>query len=146
MKYSIVRMMVIVAVLFAFVGAVSADGRMNSAPENNMGGDSLFCYKGDGCELLNKHGVSLGKWSQDDIDAAIALSRETDSNVEVSPEGGFIASYGMSRLFIVFDGEGTFAGDLRYVENSLKLIGHDEYDKWVEFTFKIQGSGAYYNP
>ncbi len=146
MKHNLVRVMVIVAVLFAFVGAVSADGRMNPSPDNNMGGDSMFCYKGKGCELLNKRGVSLGKWSQADIDAAIATSRETDSNVEVAPEGGIIASYGMSRLFIVFDGEGTFPGDLRYVENSLKLIGYDEYNKWVEFTFKIQGSGAYYNP
>lgn len=146
MKRNIVRIMIVVAVLFAFVGAVSADGRMNPAPDNNMGGDSLFCYQGDGCELLNKRGESLGVWSQDAIDAAIATSRETDSNVEVAPEGGIIASYGMARLFIVFDGEGTFPGDLRYVENSLKLVGYDEYNKWVEFTFKIQKSGAYYNP
>ncbi len=128
----VVQTLVVMMVMLAVVGVVSADTRINPAA-NHIGGDTLFCGA-RGCELLNLHGVSLGLWPQADIDAAIAASDASGDNSQVA--GEVQGTYGAVQLYVVFIGADTN-------EKQLCLYGHDEYNKENNFCFKRQASGDY---
>lgn len=127
------RVLVVLVVLLAVVGTVAADGRINSG-SFHLGGDTLFCYQGTGCELLNLNGVSLGMWSQADIDSAIAASDAAGANQQVG--GDVQGSYGPAQLWVVWNGPDA-------VMKSLKLVGWDNWGKWSEFSFDIDESGSF---
>lgn len=77
----------------------TAAAQINNPINGYMGGDGLFCDT-NGCELLNPDGLSLGAWSQADIQSAL-ISCAAGENVEIGTVDG---TYGPFTLSAVYDG------------------------------------------
>ncbi len=102
------------------------DGRINRAPYH-FGGDTLYCNQQVGCTLLNKIGLSLANWPQDDIGAAIAATDQLGVNTQVGVRQG---TYGSIELWVV-------SPDATTGNNILCLIGFDEWAKQNDMCFQV---------
>ncbi|HUN05024.1 MAG TPA: hypothetical protein PLQ56_00425 [Aggregatilineales bacterium] len=101
------------------------DGRLTEL-EFHFGGDALFCNQEDGCTLLSATGQELMRWSQAEIDAALAELSTTNAvgaAVIIAQGDG---TYGPSTLFV----NGKASG-----EPQICLAGFDEHGKSNEMCF-----------
>lgn len=127
------RIAILLILLAALVGTVSADdGRIN-LPPYHLGGDTLYCDSASGCTLLNMNGQFLFNWPQGDVGSAIAAADESGENQLV---GSGVGTYGEAQLWVVFSGPNADA-------KTLCLVGHDEHYKMNEFCFKMFADGVY---
>lgn len=97
-RFRSLRFVLLIGILLALFNTAAA--QINNPINGYMGGDGLFCGT-NGCELLNQKGVSLGKWSQADIQAALATCAAEGKNMEIGTVAG---THGSFTLSAVYDG------------------------------------------
>lgn len=123
-----VRILVVVALFGLLIGSsvLADDGRINRTPYH-FGGDTLYCNEEEGCTLLNMTGLAIANWPQPDIATAFAAVDQTGVNTQVGVEQG---TYGPMQLWAV-------SPDLTTGNNTLCLIGYDEWGKQNDMCFQV---------
>jgi hypothetical protein len=113
--------------ILVFASTVQADdGRINRAPYH-FGGDTLYCYENEGCNLLDLNGVELTSWAESAIGAAFTNVELTGQNSLVGDGQG---SYGPVQLWAVPTEETNG-------NKKLCLVGFDEWGKLNDMCFAV---------
>lgn len=118
--------------LLATLAVFAGDNRIN-LPSFHFGGDTLFCNREEGCNLLNLNGTLLKNWPAADISAALDSMDANSKNTLVGDGAG---TYGAVSLWAV-------VSNLENGNKTLCFLGYDEWSKQHNMCFEVTKDFVY---